>query len=454
MPNTINTRLFNAAQCHLLAGAFLLLPATALAGSVQLFEHSASSVASAGANQAEARDASAIFWNPAALTYLPDSNLSGALHLIQPTGTLSDLSGQTTIGGSPISGTNSGAPGVLSPAASFYYTKTVSATTTIGIAVTAPFGNALKYDNGWIGRYQALESKLLTLDAGLTVGYKATPTLSLGFGIDLQNATTTFSNAIDLSTVCLATQGAGSCAAGFGTPGNAAADGRVTLKQDDWAPGWNAGLLWQAAPDLRFGLAYRSQVSHELKGSASFVKPSTLPAAVSGLTALTNSATRTDLPLPASLALSAFYQANDTWSVMGSATWVQWSRNKELRTRFDNGAPDSVIALDWENTWRVSTAVGYKATSALTLRAGLAYDQSPTTSAARQTLLIPDADRWVLGLGGSYARSKTSSIDFGATRYFFKNLPIEQNSTLAGSFSGRYPHAGINAVSLQGNWRF
>lgn len=444
----------HAVPSNMLAGVLILLAGPTFAGSVQLFEHSASSVASAGANQAEAKDASAMFWNPATLTLLPGSNVSAAFHLIEPTGKLKDLSGQTTIGSSPISGGDGGSPGVLSPAASFYYTKAISADTTIGVGLTAPFGLALSYEDNWIGRYHALESELLTVDIGLSVGYQATPTLSLGFGVDMQYAKATFGNAIDLSTVCLATLGAGPCAGGFNVPGNAAADGRVTLKQDSWAPGWNAGLMWNAAPNLRFGLAYRSRVSHELKGSANFVKPSTLPAAVSSLAALTNSGTRTDLPLPATLALSAFYQANDAWSIMGSATWAQWSHNKELRTRFENGAPDSVIALDWENTWRISAAVGYQLTSAFTLRAGLAYDQSPTTSAARQTLLIPDADRWVLGLGGSYALSKTSSIDFAATRYFFKNLPIEQNGTAPGSFSGRYPHAGINAVSIQGNWRF
>ena len=234
---------------------------------MQLFENSASSIASGGANQAEAKDASAIFWNPAALTRLPGSNVSGALHLIQPSGEMSGVSGQTTIGAAPISGGNGGAPGVLSPAASFYYSKALTADTTIGVAVTAPFGLALKYDNGWIGRYQALESKLLTLDTGLSVGYQATPTLSLGLGVDLQYATATFGNAIDLSTTCLAVAaqlggglGAECTANGFATPGNVAADGRVVVKGDSWAPGWNAGLMWAPSADLRFGLAYRSKV--------------------------------------------------------------------------------------------------------------------------------------------------------------------------------------------------
>lgn len=449
-----------AARAFLLASPLLFFPCAIQAGSVQLFEHSASSIASSGANQAEARDASAIFWNPAALTRLPDSNLSSALHLIEPTGKLRDVSGQTTLGATPITGSNGGSAGVLSPAASFFYSKALTADTTMGVAVTAPFGNALDYEAGWIGRYHALESALLTLDAGLSVGYQATPNLSVGLGFDLQYAKTTLGNALDLSTTCLAVStlvaglNAECVANGFATPGNAAVDGRVVLKQDSWAPGWNAGLMWHPSADFRVGLAYRSKVHHDLKGSANFTKPTTLPTAVSTLPGLSNGTVRTTLTFPESVALSAFYQASKTWAVMGAATWVRWSRVQELRTRFDNGADDSVIALEWENTWRVSAAVSYKATPTLTLRSGVAFDQSPTTSAARQTLLIPDADRWVFGIGGSIALSKTASMDFGASRYFFKNLPIEQNGLLQGRFSGRYPNAGINVISIQGNYRF
>ena len=454
----------SAAPFRLLASAFLLLPGLALAGSVQLFEHSAASIASGGNNQAEAKDASAIFWNAANLTRLQDNSLSSALHFLEPTGKLSDTTSRTSsaFGGAPITGSGGGSAGVFTPAASLYYAKVLTPDTTVGLAMTAPFGNALTYEDGWVGRYFALESELLTVDLGLSVGYKATPTLSLGFGVDLQYAKATLGNAIDLSATCLGVASAlmnaglaGQCTAnGFGTPGNAAADGRVAVKQDSWAPGWNAGLLWQPTADLRVGLAYRSKVNHELKGTASFVKPANLPATVNGLAALTNGGTKTDLPLPANAALSVFYQVNDTWSVMGSATWTQWSVLKELRTRFDNGASDSVISLEWKNTWRVGAGLGYKITPAITFRTGLSYDQTPTTSAARQTLLIPDADRWVFGIGGSYAVSKTASVDFGFTRYFFKNLPIENSAALSGVLSTRYPSAGINAISIQGNFRF
>lgn len=445
-----------AVPLGLLASIFLLLPHTTFAGSIQLFEHSASSIASGGNNQSEIKDASAIFWNPANLTQVPDNSFSGALHFLEPTGRLADTTSRTStaFGGATITGSSGGTAGVFTPAGSLYYAKVLTPETTIGFAMTAPFGNALTYEDGWVGRYFALESELLTVDLGLSVGYKATPTLSVGFGVDVQYAKATLGNAIDLSATCLAVLGAGPCAGGFATPGNAAADGRVAVKQDSWAPGWNAGLLWQATPDLRLGLAYRSKVKHDLEGTASFVKPANLPATVSGLAALTNGGTKTDLELPANASLSVFYQANDTWSFMGSATWTQWSVVKELRTRFDNGASDSVISLEWKNTWRVGAGVGYKITPALTLRTGLSYDQTPTSSAARQTLLIPDADRWVVGIGGSYALSKTSSVDFGFTRYFFKNLPIENSATLSGVLSTRYPDAGINAISIQGNFRF
>lgn len=456
----LNASSFALRSCAL-ALALVWLPGQALAGSVQLFEHSAASVASGGSNQAEAKDASAMFWNPAALTRLPDSHVSGALHFIEPTGKLADISGRAALTNTTLTGSDGGSAGIFSPAASFYYTKALTPDTTIGFGMTAPFGNALTYEDGWAGRYFALESELLTVNLGLSVGYKATPTLSLGFGVDLQYAKATLGNAIDLSATCLGVAalvggglGAECASSGFATPGNAAADGRVAVKQDSWEPGWNIGLLWHPSKDLRVGLAYRSKVDHELKGDASFVKPANLPATINGLADLTNGGTKTDLPLPASAALSAFYQVNENLSVTGSATWTEWSVVKELRTRFDNGARDSVISLEWENTWRIGAGVAYKATPALTLRTGVAYDQSPTTSASLQTLLIPDADRWVLGIGGSYALSQASSIDFGVTRYFFKNLPVENSGMFSGVLSTRYPSAGINAISVQGNFRF
>lgn len=437
----------------------ILAPNVSYGAAFQLYEHSAPATASAATNQAEAKDAGSIFWNPASLTYLEDRSAAGAFHLFLPTAPLKNVSAETTIGSIPTGGSNGGDPGSLTPAASIYYAKKLSPDASYGFAMTAPFGLGTRYDEGWKGRYHALESGLITVDLGLSGAYRLTPTLSVGLGIDAQYARGVFASAVDLSTVCLATSAVvpgllAQCAGnGFATPGNAAADGRARVISDSWAPGWNAGLMWDASPNVRFGAAYRSKVSHELSGDLKITKPSNLPGTVSGLPALSNTRISTPLVLPESASLSTYAQITPKVGVMGSATWIRWSRISELRTQYANGAPDTVIPLLWKNSWRIGAGVTYQASPTVTLRGGLAFDQSPTTSANLQTLYVPDDDRWVAGMGASFKLTNKSTIDLGYTAYKFKTVEIQSGSAVGGTFQGTFPNSYIHALSIQYNMR-
>lgn len=440
--------------------AALLLPGLSNAGGFQVFEASATNTASASANQAEAKDASAMYGNPAALAFLPGTQASGLLHLLSPTGHLTNVSGQTTIGGLPIGGSDGGNPGYPVPAGALFYSHALSPNTAIGFGVTTPYGLAVKYDEDWIGRYQIRNGFLATGNFGASAAYKVTPTLNVGFGVDLQYSRTKLSTAVDLSTACLATAAAvpaiaAQCAVtGFVTPGNAATDGRATLKQDSWGAGWNAGVLWQASPELRLGLAYRSKVNHDFEGDYRVSKSGNLPALVAALPALSDTTAHGKVTFPETATASFFYQPHGAWSFMGAAAWTKWSRLNEIRTTFDNGAADGVIALNWRNTWRISGALAYQASSALTLRAGAAFDQAPTSLTRPQTLLIPDADRLAFSLGGSYALNASTSIDMGAIRYQFKEVTITQSSPQAGTFVGTFPSTAVLVLSVQLNHQF
>lgn len=437
-----------------------LLPYSAYGAAFQLFEQGAGSIATAATNQAEAKDASAIFWNPAALSLLPDGSTSAAFHLILPTGELVNTSSTTTIGSTSISGNNGGGPGSLSPAASLYYASRLSPDVTYGLSVTAPFGLGVKYNDAWQGRYHALKAGLINLDVGLSGAYRLNPFLTLGLGADIQYARSNFSSAVDLSTVCIATSVSvpellTQCAAsGFTTPGNINTDGKSSTTGDSWAPGWNAGLMWHPSSNFRLGLSYRSKVTHHLRGDVRINKPGNLPSTVNNLAALSDTGIRSTLVLPESTSVSTYFQASDKISLVASATWVRWSHFFELRTQYDNGAADTVIPLRWENTWRVGAGISYRATPSLSLRGGLSFDQSPTTSPSFQSLFVPDANRWVAGLGAGYVLSDKSSIDVGYTAYVFQRVQIESNNPVAGTFQGTFPHSYIHAVSIQYNTRF
>lgn len=68
---------------------------------------------------------------------------------------------------------------------------------------------------------------------------------------------------------------------------------------------------------------------------------------------------------------------------MGDITWTRHSRFKELRIDFANNLPDSNTPENWTNTLRASLGLNYQWSDALTLRGGVAFDQSPVTQRNR-----------------------------------------------------------------------
>ena len=337
----------------------LMLAATAypfgvtFASGFQLFEQSVSSIATAGANQAAPDDATTAFYNPAAMVRLRGAHLSIAGTLIKPTGHFSVTEAQTVApppDGIPIAGGSGGDPGSYNFLPSLFYTQAITDRLSVGLAMTSPFGLSTHYDNGWVGRYHALDSELATYEIAPQIAYALNEQWSLGFGVSAQYAKAKLSNAIDFSTVCLGVAaqvdgfGAVCAASGLLVPGNQATDGLFSLKGTSWAYGWNAAVSYRATPTTKFGATYRSRLVHDLSADATFEKPASLPALIAGQAAFTNGTARTEIELPETVTLSATTAAfrgldTDGGPDMGRVESIQRDRDsfRQRRTRCDVG---------------------------------------------------------------------------------------------------------------------
>ena len=434
----------------------------ALGGGFQLFEQSVKGLGSAFSDQATASDASTVFWNPAGLTRLKGDNVSVAGQVIKATGRFSDQGTRTFLpppNGLPMSGGNGGDPGDYTGIPNLYYAHQLNNKWTVGLGVNAPFGLATKYDNNWVGRYYALNSELQTLNINPSFGVRLNEKISVGGGLNVEYAKAKLSNAIDFSTVCLAQAAAVPalgplCAAsGYTTPGNAATDGKVTVKGDDWALGWNVGVMFDVSPDTRVGVAYRSKLSHDIKGDATFSKPATLPAPIGAVASFTDGGVRTSIVLPETATVALHTSVSKDLNVTASATWTRWSRLQELRLRFDNGAADAATPLEWRDTWRVAVGGEYRINSSWALRAGIAYDQTPVKSNLR-TPRVPDADRLMLSMGATYRISPDASVDLGYAHWFVHDAAINLATAAGGTLVGTYQKPYIDVVGVQYNHRF
>lgn len=427
----------------LIAAFFSSASLTASAAGFALIEQSASGMGNAFAGgSAAAEDASTIFFNPAGMTYLPDSQLVVSGHAIRPSADFSNNGSHSALG-APTAGGNGGDAGDLSLIPNIFFSKAITPDIKLGIGISAPFGLKTDYQNGWVGRYQALKSELNTYNINPSISFKATDQLSLGFGISAMHASAVLSNAVDIGTLT----GAPALRQNF--------DGIAHLKGDDWGLGWNAGAIFQFNDTTRLGLAYRSQVHQKLGGNVDFTLPAGTPGALA--VAFPNGAITAKLTLPDSLSGSLFHQLNDKIDVMTDLTWTDWSTFKNLTAIRSSGAVLSNTAENWKNTVRVSAGATYHYSDALKLRGGIAYDESPVPDASR-TARIPDNDRTWLAFGASYKITPAADLDVGYTHIFVKSTSINKttDSTLAalrdvviGSYDSE-----VNILSVQVTYNF
>ena len=379
-----------------------------------LIEQSGSGVGNAFAGGAAiAEDASTIYFNPAGMTRIPGRQVVGALHAIKPktefTNTGSTLApAQGSLGG------NGGDAGDWAFVPNAYLSWQLNNQWFVGVGLNAPFGLKTDYDAGWVGRFHALESEVKTINVNPSVAFKLNDQVSLGAGISWQRMDATLTNSVNYAAL-----GAAGCAPQPACAGPTVAgltalgqnQGVANIKADDDSWGWNVGALF-TLQNTRIGISYRSQVEHDLGGTAAFAnRPAALAAGVP------DGAITANIKLPASASWSIFHQLNPKWDLMADISWTDWSSLKELNIFRTSGTILTRLPLNWEDSWRFSGGANYHHNSEWTFKFGAAYDQTPVRDADR-TPRLPDQDRIWVAFGAQYRISKQAAIDFGYAHLF------------------------------------
>jgi len=408
----------------------------AQAAGYAITEQSGSGIGNAFAGAAAtAEDASTVFFNPAGMTYLPDTQLVVGGHAIDSSIEFSNSGshGSALTGNFPTIGGNGGNAGNWAFVPNVYFTKAVNNSIKLGIGVNTPFGLQSNYDSGWVGRYQALTSNLKTVNINPSLAYKANDWLSLGLGFSAMWAQAELSNAVDFGTLLAVPQ---------------RVDGQGVLKGESWGWGWNLGAIFQVTEATRLGVSYRSQVHQNLAGIASF---SGVPGPIAPF--FPNGHVTANISTPDSVSGSVFHQLNDQWDIMGDLTWTHWSVFQDLTTLRSSGIPLSSTPEHWNDTFRASIGASFHYDENLKLRTGFAYDQTPVPNNFSRTPRIPDSDRFWLSIGANYKLTQSSSLDFGYTHIFLANISINKTTdslvpALRDAVVGSYS-SDINILSVQ-----
>ncbi len=426
-----------------IAGA-LALASNANAAGFQLKENSVRSMGSAFAGTAaKTGDASVVVNNPAAMTQFEGSTLQADVTAID----LSyEFKGSATDAlGRPMTGSNGGDAGGLTPVPAMSYVRKLDNGVALGAMVSAPFGLKTEYEDGWVGRYLAHTSDVRIVDLTLSGAIDVTDRFSVGIGAIVSRADVTLSKSVDF----------GALVASGGVPGflPQSADGFVEVQGDDNGFGWLVGAHFRPTDNVAIGVSYRSEIDYELTGTADWTVPG---AAVPVLGVarpgwFRDGGVTADLTTPSVLSVGATWQATDRLALMASYAETNWSSLREVRIQFDGPDADAVEPFEWKDTAFASVGAEFKLNDAWTLRGGVAHDETPT-SLEHRTPRLPDDDRTWYSVGATWRVSDALDLDFGFTHIKPDDPKVDIASGgthIVGPFDG-----GANMYGVSAQYRF
>lgn len=346
---------------------------TAFAGGFSLSEQSVSSMGTANAGRvSNAIDASVVFNNPAAMGELKKAQFTQAVAFIDAKTKIKNVSGGLPIPGSTANGDI--VPHTFIP--SGYFTSGDQGGWAWGIAAYGSYGLKTNNEATFVGRHLGDKSSVEVITIQPAISYQVNDMVSVGFGPTINKLDAYLSK--------------------FG-----GAAGQVELEGDDIGYGYNFGIHAKLSPETQVGLVYRSKVKYKIDdGSLKAANVGTFTAS-------------TGITLPESVELSASHKLNAKNTIHAGATWTRWSRLAGLTVNSNAPIPalaNSTEVFNWKDSVGYAAGLSHLVDDNLTLRAGLAYDNTPVAPADR-SVRLPSADRYIVSLGAGYKISPTQTID-------------------------------------------
>lgn len=416
--------------------SLILQAAPAHSAGFYIQEQSVSGLGRAFAGSAaHPEDSSTLYYNPAGMTNLDKAQGQAGAHLLRPRLEFRDdgTAANTTLSGGTVAPGNSGDgdnPYDINAVPNLFYSQPLGDSDLwLGFGVTAPFGLASEYEEGWFGRYDSTSSVLKVIDFAPSVAFRGSEKWSFGFGVNIQYAETELERAIP-----------DPLSPGGPTPQT---DGVLVLEGDSVAVGYNAGLLWQPQARTSIGLHYRSEVNHRIEGSLNGRTPVGIGGGVNFRVGA-----EADLDLPQIATLAATHRLDELdprLTLLGHVIWFGWDSFRRIHVELDNGG-DLIDPQDYEDSFAFALGSEYLLNDHWILRAGFQYDQTPTTGANRTTR-TPDGNRTWLSGGATYQLNDQLSLDVAGTYILVDEGHVDRTANfnaLYGLFGAGGAQATVN----------
>ncbi len=307
----------------------------------------------------------------------------------------------------------------------------------LGISITSPWGLVTDYEPDFAGRFHGTTSSIKSINIKPVLAYRFDNGLSFGAGPQIQQLDAALSRSVP---ELVATTN----------------EGNSEVSGDDIGYGWQAGINWEVINGTRIGIAYNSEVRHNLEGKVDFDSAAeNLPN-----TPYTDQTASATVITPESFMFGISQDVGEKLTIMADAQWTNWNSIDTLTFNFggDTNAANPGIqdssseAYQWGSSWFGALGARYQYDENWTFTGGLAADETPIKTKYRNVRL-PDSNRYWISLGTSYNVADWAAISFGYTHVFADTARVDLKDDNLGNFAADYD-AHIDIIALQAKFQF
>jgi long-chain fatty acid transport protein len=423
-----------------LVAASVAAASSAYSAGFALNDHSATASGKALAGVAASNeDISASFWNPALFVNAKETTVYVSGAYVMPSMDVTDITANnaTAAGGGAIAGSSTNSDSVnntLVP--SFYFAKPLSDKTVAGISLNVPFGLSGDYGKDWAGRFHATETAVQDIALSFALAHRMNDWISVGASVQVHRADIVLESGVG-STVALA-----------------GGEGIGRIEADDTSYGYSLGVALEPRKGTRLGLGYRSEIDFDFKGD---VKYTGVSSGLSGAKGLVDAGVSDSITFPSVLTLSIEQDLSPKLVLGLTAIRTGWGSMDGINIDFDSTQDNSVLTFGFEDQWMYSAGLTYAYSDKLTLRTGVAMDNSPVTDEYRSAR-TPDGDRKWISIGGTYNFNDMTSATFAFTHVMIEDVSVNRDGSQSeddgrGKLNADY-ESSANVISLAMNMAF
>jgi long-chain fatty acid transport protein len=290
-----------------------------------------------------------------------------------------------------------------------------------GFGLNFPYGNEVDWGNNSSFKYQVTKSSLQVANYQPTLAYKFNDHVSLGVGLNIYDGRTELNRLVPFSIII--------------SP--FLPDGRFRFDGNAQALGGTAGLLVTIDEHNSIGLTYRSPFAMDFHGHAVVKDDPT--------GSLGRSPASAQIDFPQTIAAGYALRPNKKLKLEVDVEWTNWETLNQVKLHSPNAAfatdPNSTIPFSWKDGFFYEFGAQYLIDDHWVARAGYIFSENTVPNDTFSPTLA-DSNRHVFSVGLGYSAKR-----FGVDLVYQYSLSTDR--TVSGSADTNFDGAG----DLDGKWK-